>query len=109
MERARETTPQRALRKVKEKISRSLKKIARGEHDAIVAREDKCEVATPAGPTAERAECAAIAKLDDPTVVKDVNAALNSWLARGSVDFGHVCMGYGVSPYHISNGGFSVL
>ena len=74
--RARETTPQRALRKVKEKISRSLKKLARGEHEAIVAREDRSEATSPAGGTAERVGCAAIAKLDDPTVLQELKTAL---------------------------------
>ena len=96
--RARETTPDRALRKMREKIKRSLDKAARGEHERIVA---VCERAPgnndSAAPSTERAgaashcadagatvssapvdatlHCPALSQLDRPEVLSHLRAA----------------------------------
>ena len=67
--RRRESTPDRALRKLREKIKRSLNKATRGEHEAIVARTafNKTSPSTMGanvGPQSQPLE-----QLDDPTVL----------------------------------------
>ena len=69
--RDRELTPDRALRKLRDKIKRSLNKAARGEHEAIVAR------APPSGQEAPNDDSAAdacktpaLGQLDDPTTLE---------------------------------------
>ena len=67
----RESTPERALRKLTRKIKRSLNNAARGEHDAIAARAPRSEVREGKGDsTANLAKAAAIGQLDDPAALK---------------------------------------
>ena len=60
--RAQETTPARALRKMKEKMGRQLQKAARGEHERLVVRYPRAEP----GESGGNARCAAMAQLDNP-------------------------------------------
>ena len=96
--RARETTPDRALRKMREKIKRSLDKAARGEHGRIVAvcerapgNNDSAAPSTePAGAASHCADagatvssapvdatlhCPALSQLDKPEVLSHLRAA----------------------------------
>ena len=78
----RETTPDRALRKMVAKVKKQYAKAARGEHERIVARYE-CrggDIATEAsGASVESLEvaarCPAISKLDDPVVLENLRAA----------------------------------
>ena len=69
--RDRELTPDRALRKLRDKIKRSLNKAARGEHEAIVARAPPSakEVASD-GSAADAGKAPALAQIDDPTTLE---------------------------------------
>ena len=73
--RARETTPERALRKITEKVKRSLMKAARGEHEAIVARAEPGGISATHGAGAEAQGHPAIEKLNDPIVLSHLRAA----------------------------------
>ena len=69
--RARETTPDRALRKITEKVKRNLDKAARGECQTIVARADPSDApATGSAGPQERQQHPAIAQLNDPAVLE---------------------------------------
>ena len=61
--RAREVTPQRAHRKIMDKMKRAAKKQALGEVERIVARDDDHKL------EASNNRCPAAAQLDDPTVL----------------------------------------
>ena len=83
--RDRELTPDRALRKLRDKIKRSLNKAARGEHEAIVAR------APPSGQeaanevtAADACKAPALAQLDDWAAVPVPHA--EGW--KGQKGFG---------------------
>ena len=78
--RARETTPDRALRKMQEKIKRSLDKADRGEHERIVAVCEQGEAAnagatSSATPAAATSHCPAQAQLDNPAVLSHLRSA----------------------------------
>ncbi len=73
--RARETTPERALRKITDKVKRSLDKAVRGEHEAIVARAEPADAPTAGAAVDERERHPAISKLDDPVVLGILRAA----------------------------------
>ena len=69
--RARETTPDRALRKIIEKVKRNMAKVARGEGQTIVARADPSDVLeTGSARAQESQQHPAIAKLNDPAVLE---------------------------------------
>ena len=69
--RDRELTPDRALRKLRDKIKRSLNKAARGEHEAIVARAPPSgKEAASDGSAADACKAPALAQLDDPTTLE---------------------------------------
>ena len=75
--RQREETPDRALRKMKEKIKRRCNKAARGELDRIVAQAEPAE-RPPAGPTdvdGASGQCQALRQLDNPDVLEHLRAA----------------------------------
>ena len=64
--RDRELTPDRALRKLRDKIKRSLNKSARGEHEAIVARAPPSgQEAANDGSAADACKAPALAQLDE--------------------------------------------
>ena len=90
--RARETTPERALRKMTEKIKTRFNKAARGEHERIVARTapaDAQEQRTHAGEQTQssmHAHCPAMAQLDDPVVLCHLRAA---YVFLGSAELHH--------------------
>ena len=69
--RDRELTPDRALRKLRDKIKRSLNKAARGEHEAIVARAPPSgKEAASDGSAADACRVPALGQLDDPTTLE---------------------------------------
>ncbi len=69
--RDRELTPDRAWRKIRTKIKRSLNKAARGEHEAIVARAPPREVTDSREDSAASARKApALGQLDDPATLQ---------------------------------------
>ena len=69
--RDRELTPDRALRKLRDKIKRSLNKAARGEHEAIVVRAPPSgKEAASDGSAADACKAPALAQLDDPTTLE---------------------------------------
>ena len=72
--REREPTPERALRKLRDKIKRSLNKAARGEHEAIVARAPPSGQEDPNDDIAAHVcKIPALGQLDDPTTLEYLN------------------------------------
>jgi hypothetical protein len=71
--RYREPTPERALRKLTEKIKRSLTKSSRGQHEAIVARCASNKDARPAkSDDVDLPQKSALDQLDDPTALDNM-------------------------------------
>ena len=75
--RARETTPERALRKMTDKVKRRIDKAAKGEHERIVARAassvPRAEGEAGVAPKADK--CPALALLHDPAVLDNPRSA----------------------------------
>jgi endonuclease/exonuclease/phosphatase family metal-dependent hydrolase len=73
--RAREFTPQRALRKMTEKVKRAAAKQMRGELERIVACDDSSQ------PRDVNDRCPAAAKLDEPVVLEHLRASFDFLLS----------------------------
>ena len=82
----RELTPDRALRKLRDKIKRSLNKAARGEHEAILARAPLQD----GGPSTTEHVAPALGQLDDPVALGHLRAGF-AFLASVKLLHCHVC------------------
>ena len=90
----RETTPERALRKMCRKIKRRLNKLARGEMDRIVVRDEPAAAPpTPTDahkPTDAESKCPAMAQLDDPVALGHLRAAYR-FLGSAKLHYCRIC------------------
>ena len=71
---ARETTPDRALRKITRRVKKVLRKAALGKHQAMVVRAERANAPVAGAMAGEGPKHPAISQLDDPVVLGKVRA-----------------------------------